>query len=110
MMKSTIEERTNIDNLKSIVKRVCNYCEKCQKDKDNFFKTSKIKFIESVPKLYECIAIDIKGPIKYKHFKVVSKSKMFYLLVITEFIGRYTEVSVINNIDSTTICNSIKEN
>ncbi|KAG0436252.1 Transposon Tf2-6 polyprotein [Dictyocoela muelleri] len=110
MMISTIAERTNIDNLKSIVKRVCNDCEKCQKEKDNFFKTPKIEFIESFPKLYECIAIDIKGPIKYKHFKVVSKSKMFYLLVITEFISRYTEVSVINNIDSNTICNSIKEN
>ncbi|KAG0420639.1 Transposon Tf2-6 polyprotein [Dictyocoela roeselum] len=110
MMKNTISEMINIDKIKSIIKRVCDECEKCQKEKDNFFKTSKVEFIESVPKLYECIAIDIKGPIKSKHFRTVSKARMFYLLVITEFISRYTEVSVIENIDSSTICNSIKKN
>lgn len=50
----------------------------------------------------ECISLDIKGPIKSKHFRQSLNSRCFYILVITVF-SRYTEPIIIYNIESTTI-------
>ncbi|KAG0437327.1 hypothetical protein DMUE_3758 [Dictyocoela muelleri] len=58
-------------------------------------------------KLYEKFLIDIKGPIKYSHFKTNNINKMFYILAIYEFIGRYAEIIVINDIHSNTICDAV---
>ncbi|KAG0420358.1 Gag-Pro-Pol polyprotein [Dictyocoela roeselum] len=63
-----------------------------------------------MPKLYEKILIDIKGPIKYSHFKNNKDNKTFHILAITEFISRYTEIIIINDINTRTVCTAVKKN
>ncbi|KAG0442205.1 hypothetical protein DMUE_0450 [Dictyocoela muelleri] len=51
----------------------------------------------------ECVALDIKGPIKTCHFISHIKRRYFYLLVMTDVFSRYTETVIINNIETQTI-------
>ncbi|KAG0418758.1 Transposon Tf2-9 polyprotein, partial [Dictyocoela roeselum] len=109
-MRNTLSEFGDIHQIKGIIKRICDTCEKCQREKENFVKTPKINILNHMPGPNEVIAVDIKGPVKYKHFKSNTKYKMFYLLVITEYLSRYTEIAIINDIHSTTICKAIDQN
>ncbi|KAG0437138.1 hypothetical protein DMUE_3868 [Dictyocoela muelleri] len=71
MTINTISEMINIDNKKSIIKKYAMIARNIKKKK--IISSKKKRIIELVPKLYECIAIGIKNPIKYKHFKKESK-------------------------------------
>ncbi|KAG0418087.1 hypothetical protein EQH57_0806, partial [Dictyocoela roeselum] len=106
-MKNTLSDFKDTHKINKFIKRVCETCEKCQKEKENFIKTPEINIINHMPELHEVIAVDIKGPVKYKHFKSKTKFKIFYILVITEYLSRYTEIAIINDIHSTTICKAI---
>ncbi|KAG0419962.1 hypothetical protein EQH57_0338 [Dictyocoela roeselum] len=66
---NSLSQSINLKTVNPLIKEVCEYCEKCQKEKDTYFKTTKIDFIKIIPDLYECISIDIKRPIKYRQFK-----------------------------------------
>ncbi|KAG0424304.1 Gypsy retrotransposon integrase-like protein 1 [Dictyocoela muelleri] len=98
----------NTQKISKLIKKVCTFCKQCQLEKDSFLKTQQIDYVEEMPKLYEKILIDIKGPIKYSHFKTNNNNnKMFYILAISEFISRYTIIIVINDIHSNTICDAV---
>lgn len=45
------------------------------KEKECYSKITKINAIENIPRIYECIAIDIKDPVKSSHFKTPLKAK-----------------------------------
>ncbi|KAG0439381.1 hypothetical protein DMUE_2466 [Dictyocoela muelleri] len=109
-MYNSLSQKINANSVKSLIKELCEYCEKCQKEKDVYFKKIKIDFIKSIPGLYECISIDIKGPIKYRHFKNSVNKQFFYILVITEFISRYSEITILDDINSKTVCEAIRKN
>ncbi|KAG0420565.1 Transposon Tf2-6 polyprotein [Dictyocoela roeselum] len=109
-MMKTLSERMNVNKIRAAIRKVCEYCVKCQKEKDNYFKPTKIGFIKFIPDLHDCISIDIKGPVKRKHFKTTAKTEIFYILVITEILSRYSEVVIINDIHSKTVCDAIERN
>ncbi|KAG0442016.1 hypothetical protein DMUE_0609 [Dictyocoela muelleri] len=89
--------------MRKIIDEICSKCHiyNISKDFNNKFGITKKDL--SVFKPNECVAIDIKGPIKTCHFKGKFRNKYFYLLVMTDLFSRYTETSILNNITSKSI-------
>ncbi|KAG0437868.1 Transposon Tf2-6 polyprotein [Dictyocoela muelleri] len=108
MFQATLSEYMNIDKIKKLIQKVSDNCVECQRQKNYNYKIGKIKILDKIRELHEDISIDIKGPIKTIHFKTNLKNKVFYILAITEFISRYTEVIILNDINSNTICHAIE--
>ncbi|KAG0438595.1 hypothetical protein DMUE_2995 [Dictyocoela muelleri] len=99
----------NISEIKRVIKDVCTECITCNTSKEFRRLYGVTTNNLSVSKVNECISLDIKGPIKYHHFRNTLNSKYFYILAVCDIFSRYTESFVIYNTESITIT-SLLEN
>ncbi|KAG0434665.1 hypothetical protein DMUE_5085 [Dictyocoela muelleri] len=54
------------------------------------------------------ISVDIKEPIKTKHFNTNITKYGLYLIVVTDIFSRYIEIKFVKNIHSSKVCNSLE--
>ncbi|KAG0420678.1 Transposon Tf2-8 polyprotein [Dictyocoela roeselum] len=99
-MESLPKKYIKIPNTKPLIHQICQECHVCNFSKDyrRLFGSTVNKL--SVTKTNECVALDIKGPIKIRHFKTNIKKKNFYILLITDLYSRFFEIGIIYNIRS----------
>ncbi|KAG0420471.1 Transposon Ty3-G Gag-Pol polyprotein, partial [Dictyocoela roeselum] len=107
--KKTLSDVIDIRKIQRQIKNVCSFCRVCQFEKETHKRTPKVNYLTQIPELYEQIMIDIKGPIKCNHFKTGRKNNVFYILAISECLRRYTEIAILHEINSFTVCEAIKK-
>jgi len=56
---------------------------------------------------FEVISSDIVGPIKTRHFQTTIDERFFYILTISDIFSRWTKISIIKDIKSSTICREV---
>ncbi|KAG0438932.1 hypothetical protein DMUE_2785 [Dictyocoela muelleri] len=106
--KNTLLETIEVKGIEKGIKSVCKNCISCQNEKETHIKLTKIYYLTEVPNWYEKILIDIRGPIKCLHFKTNNSRRYFYIIAIAEFASRYTEIAILYDIKSVTICQAIR--
>ncbi|KAG0442153.1 hypothetical protein DMUE_0490 [Dictyocoela muelleri] len=107
MMKETLREIIDIDNFKAVIKRICERCITCQVEKVTNSKTGKINTWERIPKLHDQVSIDLKGPTKTRQFISSRKEKYFFIMVICEFVSRYSEIIVPFDLSSSSVMKNL---
>ncbi|KAG0420244.1 Transposon Tf2-9 polyprotein [Dictyocoela roeselum] len=93
--KMLLKRYTNLNISTKIIKQITYNCLVCNREKDETKKYGVVKYELNAENKNECVAIDIKGPIKMRHFKTSIKKKHFNILVMTDIYTRYTEVSIL---------------
>ncbi|KAG0435655.1 Transposon Tf2-9 polyprotein [Dictyocoela muelleri] len=108
-MNWIVKHYFKISKTKKLINNICRECKKCNSEKE-YRQMNGITINKPIiSKINECVAIDIKVPIKSRHFKTTSKIKYFYILAIADLFSRYTEISIINDIKSKTITSNFKK-
>ncbi|KAG0439819.1 Gag-Pro-Pol polyprotein [Dictyocoela muelleri] len=97
-----------IKNMRKLLTKIINNCIKCNTEKKHQANYGIPKCEQKVKTINEVIAIDIKGPIKANHFDETDFEKDFYILVVVDVFSRFTEVGIIFEIDSETVCKEQK--
>ncbi|KAG0440649.1 hypothetical protein DMUE_1579 [Dictyocoela muelleri] len=87
-----------------MIQKMCAQCKICNEEKDLFHNFGITINEFNVTKPREMIGLDIKGPIKASHFRMARNPNKFYILVIVDIFSRYTQIDIITDINSTTIC------
>ncbi|KAG0441420.1 Transposon Tf2-8 polyprotein [Dictyocoela muelleri] len=102
-LKMILKNYISFPFMSKYINQICTRCHICNisKDLNNQFGITENEL--KALKNNECVAIDIKGPIKSCHFNDNIKNKYFYILVMTDIFSRYTEVDIIKNIESKTV-------
>ncbi|KAG0420335.1 Transposon Tf2-9 polyprotein, partial [Dictyocoela roeselum] len=106
----TIRRYLKIEGLKQICTEISSNCVVCKREKNYSnspytpYKNVKLKGCNDV------VALDIKGPISSKHFNIVGQRKYFYILVITDVFSRFTEISLLYDINSKIVAHEFENN
>ena len=104
-----LKDKFFIKNLKKIIIEITNKCVICSKNKVTKHKYGKLQNVFTVKNKNETVSLDLKGPIKTKHFNTQIKEKYFYIFTASDILTRYTEIKIIFNIKSETICKALEE-
>ncbi|KAG0437434.1 hypothetical protein DMUE_3686 [Dictyocoela muelleri] len=102
-LKMTLQNYIRFPEMNKFINEICLKCHVCNTSKDMNSKYGITTNDLLVSKPNECVALEIKGPIKSCHFNPQLKGKYFYLLVMNDLLSRYTETGIINNIKTETI-------
>ncbi|KAG0438285.1 hypothetical protein DMUE_3189 [Dictyocoela muelleri] len=104
----TIKNYIHILKLKRFIQYVCTSCKECKIEKETTphyclpeNKSAQITF--------EIIGFDIKEPINSNYFKGCDENPYIYILLIVDLFSRYSEVEILFDINSDTICKTIHE-
>ncbi|KAG0438076.1 hypothetical protein DMUE_3322 [Dictyocoela muelleri] len=106
---TTIKNYVKIKSLKRIISQICKNFNKCITEKDFSKNPVRTTFVTEPYNRREIIAVDIKGPIRTSHFDIKYLKQETYILVITDLFSRFTEIKLIKNIHSSTVCKILEE-
>ncbi|KAG0420547.1 hypothetical protein EQH57_0105 [Dictyocoela roeselum] len=104
-----IKKYTNLPYARILSYQISKECETCNREKDTAQKYGVLEYENNTRQRNKCIAIDIKGPIKLRHFKTSVKERFFSILVVTDMFTRYTEIAIIFDTHAETIVNAIEK-
>ncbi|KAG0420371.1 Transposon Tf2-11 polyprotein [Dictyocoela roeselum] len=105
-LKMTLKNYMNFPRMNRYIDQICSNCHTWNISKEFSNKCGVTQNEISAIKPNECVALDIKGPIKSYHFRNRTKNKYFYILVMTDIFSRYTEAAIIKNVESKTVIES----
>ncbi|KAG0440562.1 Pol polyprotein [Dictyocoela muelleri] len=88
---------------------ICKECIVCNIEKEHTSNYGIPTCKNITDDVNEVLAIDIKGPIKVLHFEDTDIESDFYILVAVDIFSRYTEIAIILDINSETICNELEK-
>ncbi|KAG0439378.1 Transposon Tf2-9 polyprotein [Dictyocoela muelleri] len=107
-MYLTLKRYINLKNLKYLCNKVTSTCTICLTEK-NYYKPTILPDFEFKTKdIHDVVSLDIKGPIPVKHFKIPSKKKKFFILVMTDIFSRFSVVSILYDINSETVTSTFE--
>ncbi|KAG0442750.1 Transposon Tf2-9 polyprotein [Dictyocoela muelleri] len=109
-MINTLRNYIKIRPIKKIILNICKNCTRCHEEKSYIKTQVRTKFVTEPYNRNEIIAVDIKGPIKTANFDTKIIKNETYIVAITDLFSRYTEISFIHDINSSTVCKAIEEN
>lgn len=102
--ENTIKKYVKIPNLRKLISEICLNCYFCQTEKE--FSSNIYYPLNSVKTKgpNETVGIDIKGPVISDYYAGCDKHENFYVLLMVDLFSRYSEISIIFDISSDTIC------
>ncbi|KAG0439988.1 hypothetical protein DMUE_2066 [Dictyocoela muelleri] len=103
-----IERYRNLSFLRKIIKSISSEYQICNKEKDSPQKFGWVTHEFKVKNKKECIAIDIKGSIKWSHFQSKIRKEYLNILVMIDLFTRYTEITILFETDVMSIIDAIK--
>ncbi|KAG0435924.1 Retrovirus-related Pol polyprotein from transposon opus, partial [Dictyocoela muelleri] len=108
-LSKTLSNYINTKKYNKLIKEICINCLKCNQEKTFTKKYCHTNWTTEIPELRETLCIDIKGPIKTSHYSTTAKNTYFYILLMTDWLSRYTEIKIIYETTSATIINALKQ-
>lgn len=105
--KKTLNNYINVKPYLKVLKNISQNCLKCNREKIITKKYCTTNWVTEIPDINETLCVDLKGPIKTQHFKTKIRHKYFYILVMTDWLTRYTEIKILFDTTSKTIISAI---
>ncbi|KAG0420263.1 Transposon Tf2-9 polyprotein, partial [Dictyocoela roeselum] len=108
-MLNTIKPYVNVKNMRKIISEICKECKVCASEKDFNRPHVKTTYVTPTVDPYEMISVDIKGPIKTRHYNTNITKNEIYLIVVTDIFSRYTEIEFSKDIHSSKVCDTLEK-
>ncbi|KAG0420282.1 Transposon Tf2-8 polyprotein, partial [Dictyocoela roeselum] len=105
-MFNTLKRYINLRGMKKMIKEICENCRKCKQEKIFNKQYGKTYPIFTPQEIGEIIGINLKGPINPIHFKTTRPSE-FYICTFVDLFSRYTEIVVLWDISTLSICKAL---
>ncbi|KAG0441969.1 Transposon Tf2-8 polyprotein [Dictyocoela muelleri] len=106
-MISTISRYIKFPGMGKIIREISKNCLKYNLEKTTKTNYGETQAINIKKNVNESLNIDIKGPIRRIHFNTNNKLECFYIIVMTDYCSRYTEISVQNKVTSKIVITAI---
>ncbi|KAG0439321.1 hypothetical protein DMUE_2514 [Dictyocoela muelleri] len=103
-MKLTLSKYVKIPGINKIIYYTCIGCTTCNLEKYFTHNFGITRNEVSATKPNEIISMDITGPISNMYYDMKEPGKNFYILAIVDMYSRYTEIEIIKDINSKTVC------
>ncbi|KAG0440309.1 Transposon Tf2-9 polyprotein [Dictyocoela muelleri] len=109
VMEKTLMRYIKLKGIRKFIKKVCSDCITCNTEKENSKKYGIPIYNHDVTKKNEAIGIDLKGLISATMFENADFENDFYVLVVVDIFTQFSEIALLFNIDSKTVCDELKK-
>ncbi|KAG0418029.1 Transposon Tf2-11 polyprotein, partial [Dictyocoela roeselum] len=109
ILVKTLSNYINVQKYNKTIKEICLNCITCNQEKIFTQKYCHTNWATKISKVRETLCIDIKGPVKTSHYITTKNSTYFYILLMTDWFSRYTEIKIIHDTTSKTIINALNQ-
>ncbi|KAG0422420.1 hypothetical protein DMUE_6212, partial [Dictyocoela muelleri] len=106
VFEKTLKRFFKIPSLRNFTSKICAECPECNNEKEHMFNKLVTSYAIDINDVNDVVGIDIKGPIQLSKFKNTRKHGEFFILVMMDLFSRYSEIEVIFDTNSETICRS----
>ncbi|KAG0442482.1 Pro-Pol polyprotein [Dictyocoela muelleri] len=107
-MYNTIKRYFEFPGMKKIIKKICENCQECNEEKILIKQYGHTKSTTIAQEIGEITGIDLKDPINPTHFKTTRRTE-FYICTFVDLYSRFTEVEILWDISSNSICNALNK-
>ncbi|KAG0438554.1 Gag-Pol polyprotein [Dictyocoela muelleri] len=105
----TLKKYIEIPKLRQLCRQIYSNCKKCLTEKKYKVPNISPNYKFNIKGVNDVVSIDINGPIPHKYFKNNKKDSNFFILVMTDIFSRFSMISILTNIYSTTVANEFEE-